>query len=279
MKVQRALPFFLILALSTPAYGDTFGSGANTFDIDFTTIGSPGNADDPATDPIPSFRWGSVPYVYQIGTFEISEQMIDKVNAMSAAEGKPLNLGHDNRGANKPATSISWNEAGRFINWLNTSTGNPPAYRFGFQPGEPNYNPNQNFSPWLPFHAGYNPNNIVRNSLAKYFLPSVDEWHKAAFYDPSTSTYYGFATGSNSAPTPVASGTAANTAVYGQLVTASPADITLAGGLSAYGTMAQGGNVNEWDETEVDLVNDGSSPLRGWRGGSALHLPCCRERA
>ena len=41
----------------------------------------------------------------------------------------------------------------------------------------------------------------------------------------------------------------------------------LAGGLSPYGTMGQGGNAYEWDETDLDLVNDSSSSFRGLRGG------------
>ena len=53
----------------------------------------------------------------------------------------------------------------------------------------------------------------------------------------------------------VASGTAAGTAVWSQSYPG-PADITLAGGLSPYGVMGQGGNVWEWEETEFDLVND-----------------------
>jgi len=32
--------------------------------------------------------------------------------------------------------------------------------------------------------------------------------------------------------------------------------------------MAQGGNVQEWEETEMDQVNDSSSSLRGIRGGA-----------
>jgi formylglycine-generating enzyme required for sulfatase activity len=45
--------------------------------------------------------------------------------------------------------------------------------------------------------------------------------------------------------------------VYGQdSFDIGPADITSAGGLSAYGTMAQGGNVWEWNETAYDGIND-----------------------
>src|SRR5262249_20820804 len=74
---------------------------------------------------------------------------------------------------------------------------------------------------------------------------------------------------SNTAPTIVASGTATGSAVYGGQ--SGPADIMLAGGLSPYGTMAQGGNVYEWEETDEDLVNGPtvtSSYYRGVRGGN-----------
>ena len=40
-------------------------------------------------------------------------------------------------------------------------------------------------------------------------------------------------------------------------------DITRSGGLSPYGTMAQGGNVWKWEETENNLVNDAGSAARG----------------
>jgi hypothetical protein len=212
------------------ARADTFGSGANTFDIEFVTIGNPGNAADTTGDPNPA---GKVDYVYRIGKFEISEQMIDKANASGG-----LGITKDTRGPNKPATSISWNEAARFVNWLNVSRGSVRAYKFDIQPGEVGYDANANIELWTSSDVGYNPNNLYRNSLARYFLPSVDEWYKAAYYDPSLGVYYDYPTGSDTPPTAVASGTAAGTAVYDQ---AGPADIMLAGGLSAYGTMAPGG--------------------------------------
>ena len=231
--------------------GDTFGSDVNTFEIEFVTIGNPGNAadtgGDPAPDPDPA---GSVPYEYRIGKYEISEDMIDKANTLGG-----LGLTHDNRGTNKPATSLSWFEAAKFVNWLNTSTLNTAAYKF-------DGNGYGDFQLWEPGDAGYDPNNLYRNSLAKYVLPDVHEWYKAAYYDPS-GVYYDYPTGSDTTPTAVATGTAADTAVYDQSFATGPADITLAGGLSPYGTMGQGGNVDEWEETEFDL----SSPLRGVRGG------------
>jgi formylglycine-generating enzyme required for sulfatase activity len=91
----------------------------------------------------------------------------------------------------------------------------------------------------------------------------MDEWYKAAYGSPG-GTWYNYATGSDSAPTAVASGTSG--AVYnGQR---GPADITNAGGLSPYRTMAQGGNVWEWNESALDGSNDSGSEYRELRGGS-----------
>jgi hypothetical protein len=59
---------------------DTFGSGANTFDIEFVTIGNPGNPADTTGSPNPA---GKVDYVYRIGTYEISRDMITKATTLA----------------------------------------------------------------------------------------------------------------------------------------------------------------------------------------------------
>ena len=254
MKITRlfALLLAVLVSLSDRAVADTFGSGLNTFDIEFVDIGNPGNAADTTGSPNPA---GSVAVAYRIGKYEISEQMIDKANALGL-----LGITKDTRGPDKPATSVSWFEAAKFINWLNIDANSTPAYKF---------DGSGNFQLWAPSDPGYNPNNLYRNSQAKYFLPSVDEWYKAAYFDPSGGVYYDYPTGSNTAPTAVASGTAAGTAVYLQSFATGPADIMLAGGLSPYGTAGQGGNVYEWEETDADLLNDySSSSARGVRGGN-----------
>ena len=198
-----------------------------------------------------------MPYAFRMGKFEISEQMIDKANDA----GWPRH--HQRHPRRRQAGhGVSWNEAARFVNWLNTSTGSTPAYKFALQPGEVGYTANANVELWTIGDAGYDPNNLYRNSLARYFLPSVDEWYKAAYYDPTSGVYYDYPTGSDTAPTAVASGTAAGTAVYNQPSESGPADIMLAGGLSPYGTMGQGGNVFELEETDFNLVNDSGSSIR-----------------
>jgi hypothetical protein len=261
MKTNSALAFFafsFFFMLSSRAHADAFGSGLNAFNIEFVTIGNPGNVADTTGNPNPA---GSVGYTYRIGKYEVSEQMIDKANALGG-----LGITKDTRGPDKPATRVTWNEAARFINWLNTSKGFSPAYKFAQQPGDLGYSPGAGNLLWEPSDPGYNPDNLYRNSLAHYFLPSANEWYKAAYYDPAAGVYYDYPTGSDTAPTPVASGTAAGTAVHTQPLATGPADITLAGGLSPYGTMGQGGNVFEWEETEADLVNDLSLSLHGMRG-------------
>ncbi len=111
------------LLLATSAnYADTFGSGVNSFTIDFVTIGSPGNPADTTGDPNPA---GSMPYTYRIGKYEVPEDAVRKANTLGG-----LGITLDSRGPNKPATSISWFEAAMFVNWLNTSSGSTPAYKF-----------------------------------------------------------------------------------------------------------------------------------------------------
>jgi formylglycine-generating enzyme required for sulfatase activity len=229
--------------------------------MEFVTIGNPGNAADTTGEPNSA---GAVGYTYGIGKFEVSEDMIEKYNALNPG----LQISKDTRGPAKPATSVSWNEAARFVNWLNTSTGNQAAYKFTTS------GVNDNIALWQDGDAGYDVNNKYRNSLAKYFLPSYNEWYKAAYFKPdsptsTTGTYYDFATGSDTAPTPVASGTGTgvngnNEAVYEGRPRA---DVNLAGGFSPYGVMGLGGNVREWQESSSDLANNSGSSSRVFRGG------------
>jgi sulfatase modifying factor 1 len=247
------------------AGADTFGSGANQFTIDFVTIGNPGNPADTG-NPNPA---GSVAYVYNMGKYEVSRDMITKANSAGGLQITLADMSFVTSGPrpDMPATGVSWNEAARFVNWLNTIQGYQAAYKFSTQPGDGDYDANANIDLWQAGDPGFDAANPFRNTLAHYFLPSVDEWYKAAYYDPSSGIYFVYPTGSDTEPSPVAGGTAAGTAVYVQSFEQGPADITQAGGLSPYGTMGQGGNVFELEETEFDLINDDGSSVRHVRGG------------
>jgi len=253
------LPALLLTSAfqSTFAQGllqQTFGSGANAFTMDFVTIGNPGNAADTTGSPNPA---GSVDYTYSIGKYEVSREMIDKANSAGVL-GITYSSYQSSRG-NQPAGGISWVEAAKFVNWLNTSTGSQAAYKF---------DGSGNIQLWSSTEAGYNANNLFRNNLAKFFLPSTDEWYKAAYGSPG-GTWYNYPTGNDVIPSRVAGGTDANTAVYNYT---GSADINNAGGLSAWGTMAQGGNVWEWNETAFDGINDTARENRVIRGGSSFYL-------
>ncbi len=213
----------------------SFGSGATQFNMEFVEIGDADNAADTTGAPDPA---GAVSYVYNIGKFEVSRDMVTKANTEGDL-GIPLSASPEFTSADQPATSVSWNEAARFVNWLNTSQGFLPAYKFEFQPGDVGYSANANIELWDSADAWrLDGENRFRHKDARYWLPSVDEWYKAAYYDPVSDSYFNFPTGSDTAPMPVAGGTTADTAVYNRQ--SIPADIMDAGGLSPFGVMAMG---------------------------------------
>ena len=234
---------------------ETFGSGDNAFTMDFVTIGNPNNVADTTGSPNPV---GSVAYTYNLGVYEVSRGQLEKANAAGSLGITMSDMsGYGGNGLLKPATGISWYEAAKYVNWLNTSSGGTAAYKFV----------GGTFQLWSSTDAGYNANNMFRNSLAKYVIASSNEWYKGA-YGNLNGTWNNYPTGSDNIPTAAAGGTAANTAVYNQSFYAGPADINNAGGLSPYGTMGQGGNVWEWNETAMDGSNNLADEIRELSGGS-----------
>jgi sulfatase modifying factor 1 len=219
---------------------DEFGSGSNAFTIDFVVVGDVGNA--PHSSGV-----GSVGYHYQIGKYEISENLITKAEAQGMAS-VPREFGFGDQ-----PIDISWANAAKFVNFLNTSKGYPAAYNV--------------VEGQLP----------TRNPNAYYYIPSDNEWVKAAHYKGggTNAGYWRYATGSDTAPQPTNSSVLPNTAVYWGQFTQSWASTNAqaAGGLSPYGTMGQNGNFSEYTDTlfsihqqrtrggafwsTIDSVNDG----------------------
>ena len=240
----------LTLIIQPSAQADTFGGGTtNEFTVDFVNIGNTGNAADTTT-------YGAVPYEYRTGKNEISQLQITKATQIGMA-----NVSAGAWTGSQPAANITWYEAAAFVNFLNTNSGKTAAYNLTFTT-------NWSMALWSSEQAWTaGGTNLYRNKDAYYFLPSENEWYKAAYYNPAGSNYFLYPTASSSAPTAVASGTNADSAVYNQPLAQGPTSMDLAGGLSPYGTMGQGGNVWDWTESAFDGSNSFSSEFRAIRGG------------
>jgi formylglycine-generating enzyme required for sulfatase activity len=167
--------------------------------------------------------------------------------------------------ANMPVVDVTWFDTLRFANWLNNGQGNGSTEigSYTLLGGTP-----------TPSNAS----TISRNAGAQWVLPSENEWYKAAYYDPTLNSgsggYWLYPTRNNTAPVNILSSTGTNNANfyddYGTgthgYTTGSPY-LTDVGAFAAspgpYGTFDQGGDVWQWNET--DIFGDGSS--RGLRGG------------
>jgi hypothetical protein len=267
------IPSRLLLAASaavlcafavSPVHADSFGSGGNAFTLPFVPIGNAGNANDTVPDSFNGGHYGGVSYNYNMSVIDVSQTMLADAATLSG-----FNLGGGAWTLNQPAANVTWYEAAAFVNWLNTSQGFTAAYNLTFTSGQPT-----GLTLWTGPNiwtlGGADP---FRNANTHYFLPSENEWYKAAFYNPGTSSYYLYATGSNTTPTAVLNGTTAGTAVFtGNSVSpTAPAAVDQSGGLSPYGTQGQTGNVYQWMETDfLDPTNssDGDRVARGdpWLG-------------
>ena len=273
MKVHSAsfvvAVLFATFTFSTQlsAQADTFGTSGNEFTIDFVNISNAGNIADSTT-------YGAVPYEYRASTYEITQDAITKATASGMA-----NVTAGAWTGNQPAATISWYEAAAFVNFLNTSSGKTAAYNL-------TYSGSWSMALWSSDQAWTAGGiNRYRNKDAYYFLPSENEWYKAAYYNAAGTNYFLFPSaasggvsglgpsfGMSGRPIAVASWTNAGTAVYNGSATipaiTNPAIVDNAGGLSAYGTMGQGGNVWEWTESASDGTNNSPSEQRTVRGGS-----------
>jgi formylglycine-generating enzyme required for sulfatase activity len=273
--------------------------------IDTVVVGDAGNSSDPATGDL----YGSVNYTYGIGKYEVTVgQYAAFLNAIAKSDsdsvyeprmgqfverssgivrsGAPGSYVYTVVGsANHPISDVSWGGAARFANWLHN----------GQPSGPQNSSTTERGAYTLDGADGLGLASIVRSPGAEWFIPSEDEWYKAAYYQPAAKggdadSYWKYPMKTNSAPfsdqppgaTPDNSragnffkddGTA-NGYDDGFAVTGSPyvADVhdnyvtdvaSYDSSPSYYGTFDQGGNVAEWNEAQFI-----GSFSRGIRGGS-----------
>ena len=126
---------------------------------------------------------------------------------------------------------------------------------------------------------------INRNAGATYFIPSDNEWYKAAYYDPSNASYWRYATQSNTAPINTLPDTGNHANFYDHYDTGNggytdPTNIlTPVGAFSAspgpYGTYDQCGDVWQWDEGNSNnvmrVMREGRGSPMGLRTSTDWH--------
>ncbi|MDZ7620349.1 MAG: hypothetical protein U1E05_25385, partial [Patescibacteria group bacterium] len=96
---------------------DVFDTGTTQFTIDFAPISR-------ETNPIAGY--GIVNYNYRIGVYEVTNAQMAAVEAALGAT-----LGSSSwTGGDMPVNKRHWFHAAQFVNWLNTSQGHQPAYKF-----------------------------------------------------------------------------------------------------------------------------------------------------
>jgi formylglycine-generating enzyme len=286
--------FFCGFILSFRAvHADVFNLPVGQKSLELVTVGDPGNAPDSRTySEGGTLGRGAVGYAYAIGKYEITNgQYVDFLNAVAVDDAYGLYTNYmfttgsgckisraGNPGAysysiaadrvDRPVNHVSLWDAFRFCNWL--------------QNGQPKGNQNASTTEDGAYpvygYTGSDGRTILRNPNAKFFIPSVDEWYKAAYYKGAgtNSGYWSFATQNDADPSNLLlnpdPGNNANFRANGILTLDQPYYMSKVGefsnSISHYGTFDQTGNALEWTET---IYPDPSYPnyrMTFLRGGS-----------
>lgn len=280
MKYALALAIAFALFISIPAAAIT---------IDTVPVGNPGNISHVDGGIVV----GGVSTAYRIATTEVTNsQYVTFLNAVAASDPFGLystSMGFGSRGGitrtgssgsytysvradvpdvgpggtnytygDKPVVYTSWYDAARFANWVNNGATIGASTETGA-------------------YTMANGVSVSRNAGATWFLPTENQWYKAAYYDGAAVVYYNYPAKSNTAPDnhlPADdSGNSVNYYVGGYTQDISY-PFTSAGAYtlskSPYGTADQGGNVWEWTEAFGTNANGTTNTsLRIRRGGSA----------
>jgi formylglycine-generating enzyme len=274
---------------------------AHSISIPTVEIGNPGNFED--TRYFSGFGIGTVDHNFRIGKYEVTNvQYVEFLNsvdpdginelglysssmttdpnggvALSSGNSSSTKYSTKPGRGNNPVIYVSWYDAIRFTNWLHNGQAAGDTEDGAYKISERSEYPSNGFS-------------IVRNVDARWWLPSDNEWYKAAYHknDGATGNYWDYATATNVIPdndqppgadAPNASNVAnfyrddgvANGYNDGYAATGSTHFNSLqnyltdvgayASAASAYGTFDQNGNVYEWDEFQIAGI------YRGIRGG------------
>jgi formylglycine-generating enzyme required for sulfatase activity len=184
---------------------------ADAISLDTVPIGNPSNL------PSSNFSYGEVGYEYRIGKYEVTNsQYVEFLNGVDpygsnliglydpqmsfdihggitldsgASEGEKYEV-KSGRG-NNPVVFVSWFDAIRFANWLHNGqrAGDTESGAYELGPLGSNGIPLSTYG-------------IARDAEAKWWLPNVNEWHKAAYHknNGTSGDYWNYPTSTDREP-------------------------------------------------------------------------------
>jgi formylglycine-generating enzyme len=244
--------------------------------IDWVTVGDPNNAASTSgygavADPFRIMKFeftnsqyqaflnavdpnGTNPYGLWNGFMEINTR-----GGIRRILGNPVGSRYEVRGnmGDKPVNLVSWFDAARVANWLHNGqgSGDTETGAYTLLGGQTTGNP------------------VGRNTGATFYIPTENQWYKAAYYKGGSPNagYWNYATQSDTLPTavnattigtgtsggvsPVTSGNFANwdkradwNNQDGNVTT-----VGTNGGPSAYGAFDMNGNISEWNDLTGDI--------------------------
>lgn len=254
----------------------------------YLVISAPGNAPHPG--PGAGAGNGSVAKTFRLGKWEVTNrEWAAFLNTVATGPGSSADehqlfdsqMAADPRGgiwqltigntvfsyvlrpdmADKPVNFISLYDSMRYCNWLHNDQ---PAAKSGTETGAYTMDP----------VAEAADRAIPREPGARYWVPGIDEWFKAAYFNPATGTYSTYPTGDFSTIAPVqaiatATGTCANPGTrvcnYNEAADWNARDgnvlsIGSCGSQSFFGCFDMGGNVSEWTDDPAPTSTHGRIP-------------------
>jgi sulfatase modifying factor 1 len=248
--------------------------------------------------------YGAVDHEFWIGKFEFTNaQYVRFLNAIDPAGSSPNGvyntlMSSDDRGGitrdldklpglrydvktnmgNKPVNYVSWFDTARVANWMHNGA-------LKYDTTDATANAPQNNGAYT-LGTATTGSSVVRNEGARFYIPTENEWYKAAYYNPTLNSgtggylLYGNGFGSGIAPVtadPSGNGTAGtgimgsgtgnfanynNGAVWNDL-TGNVTTVGTNGAPSYYGAFDMSGNLREWNDFDGDPGLN-----RGIRGGA-----------
>ncbi len=259
--------------------------------LQFVTVGNPNNVADPSTG------FGNVSYAFKMGKYDVTQaQYATFLNAVAktdtyglydsffmasngwtfgiAQSGSPGSYSYAVTGTdvdkdNIPMCDVTWGDAARFCNWLQNGQ---PSGAEGNGTTETGAYTLSGATSQGELMA------VARNPGATYFIPSENEWYKAAYYKGggTNAGYWTYPTQSNTAPinTLPDTGNHANFFDYhdtGNGGYTDPVDyLTPVGDFALspgpYGTYDMGGDVDQWTEKDINSLYRGlgGGPFNGY---------------